>query len=90
MGVPLVTLAGEGHLRRTGITLLNAAGLSGWVAGSREEYIGLAVEKAGDLLGLREIRRGLRERMRGSPLGDARGYTVSLENAYRGMLESIQ
>jgi predicted O-linked N-acetylglucosamine transferase (SPINDLY family) len=48
------------------------------------------VEKAGDLLGLREIRRGLRERMRGSPLGDARGYTVSLENAYRGMLESIQ
>lgn len=87
MGVPMVTLAGESHLGRSGVTLLNAVGLSDWVAGSREEYIRLAVEKAGDVGGLREIRRGLRERTRGSPLTDACGYTRTLENAYRRMLE---
>lgn len=90
MGTPTVTLAGADHLARSGLTLLHAVGLEDWVAYSYDEYVQIAVSKAGDLAALREIRRGLRDRMLRSALMDSPGYTAALEQAYLRMLQAAR
>jgi predicted O-linked N-acetylglucosamine transferase (SPINDLY family) len=85
MGVPVVTLAGQGAVGRAGVSVLNNAGLAEFVAESREKYVRIAAGIAGDLKRLREIRRGLREKTLASPLMDARRYTQDVEAAYRKM-----
>jgi len=83
MGVPLVTLAGETPLARTGVTLLRNVGLEELIAGNEEEYVRIAADLAGDLPRLAESRRTLRGRLQSSPLMDAVGYVRDLEGAYR-------
>lgn len=83
MGAPIITLAGGLHAGRMGVSLLSNVGLQELVAHSHEDYIRIAVELAGDLPRLREIRRTLRDRMESSALRDEAGYTRRLESAYR-------
>jgi protein O-GlcNAc transferase len=45
----------------------------------------IAGELAGDLDRLVEMRAGLRERMRQSPIMDGRGWVRGIEEAYRAM-----
>ena len=85
MGVPVITLAGETHVSRVGVSLLAAVGLSDLVARSPEEYVALAVRLAGDRARLGELRRTLRGRVVGSRLGGARAFARALEEAYRAM-----
>ena len=85
MGVPVVSLRGTISLGRFGDTILSAVGLDAWVADSEERYLAIAVERAKDLAALAGVRRGLRERMRASPICDEAGYARALEDAYRGM-----
>ena len=85
MGVPVVTLAGRAHASRVGASLLTHLGAQEWVAGSPSEYAGICRRLTGDLGRLSEIRRGLRNRMSGSPLCDAQSFTKSLESAFRAM-----
>jgi len=87
MGVPMVTLAGKAHLSRTGVTILNAAGMANWIAGSPAEYVELAAGAARDR-GIRKLGGSLRDRLRRSPLMDGTDYTRRLEAAYRQMLVS--
>ena len=47
MGVPTVTLAGDWHAARVGVSLMTKLGLDDWVAPDRKAYVMLAVEKAG-------------------------------------------
>jgi predicted O-linked N-acetylglucosamine transferase (SPINDLY family) len=42
MGVPVVTLAGDAHRARVGMSLLNAIGRPEWVAHSEDEYVRIA------------------------------------------------
>ena len=83
MGVPTVTLAGDRHASRVGASLLHSVGLGELVAGSHEAFIDTAATLAGETDRLAELRRGLRERMRSSPLCDRFGFTRDLEHAYR-------
>jgi FkbM family methyltransferase len=85
MGVPVVTLAGEAHVSRVGASLLNRVGLDDLVARSPEEYVAVAVRLAGDRARLLELRRTLRDRVSGSPLGSPETFTRALEDAYRAM-----
>ena len=85
MGVPVVTLAGQTHASRTGVSLLTQVGLEEFIAETPERYVELAVEKAQDLDRLRQIRASLRERMASSSLMDYPGFTRKLEDAYRRM-----
>lgn len=79
MGVPVVTLRGDRHVSRASASILTAIGRQDWVAGSQDEYVKIAAGLAADAE-LRGRERGtLRERMRGSPLCDAAGYTRALE-----------
>jgi predicted O-linked N-acetylglucosamine transferase (SPINDLY family) len=85
MGVPVITLAGERHAARVGVSLLTRVGLTELIAQSPEEYVKLAVELAADTERLVQLRAGMRERMKHSPLCDAKSFTRDLETAYRGM-----
>lgn len=85
MGVPVITLAGERHAGRVGLSLLTQLGLTELIAKTPDEYVRLAVALAGNRERLAALRAGLRERMRRSPLCDAQSFTRDLEAAYREM-----
>jgi predicted O-linked N-acetylglucosamine transferase (SPINDLY family) len=82
MGVPVVTLAGRSHVSRVGASLLSSVGLPDLVATSGEEYVAKALTLAVDSARQRELRRGLRQRMKRSALLDAPRFTRGLEAAY--------
>ncbi|MBK5291088.1 MAG: hypothetical protein JJE04_05240, partial [Acidobacteriia bacterium] len=84
MGVPVITLEGERHAGRAGVSLLRQAGLDQLVAGSREDYVALAVKLARDLAWQRQLRAGMRERVQ-AHLVDGDGLARELERAYRNM-----
>lgn len=85
MGVPVVTLRGPTHAARMGSSILSAVGLHALIADSPEHYVDICVRLACEPDRLDEVRGGLRERMRGSPLMDARGFTAALESQYRSI-----
>jgi predicted O-linked N-acetylglucosamine transferase (SPINDLY family) len=85
MGVPVVTLAGQTHASRVGVSLLSNLGHPEWIATSPEGYVKIAVELAGDLPRLAQLRSTLRGRMEASPLMDAPGFAREIEAAYREM-----
>jgi predicted O-linked N-acetylglucosamine transferase (SPINDLY family) len=83
MGAPVITLAGDRHASRMGLSMMTAIGLPEFVAHTPEQYVQIAVEMAQDLPRLAAIRAGMRNRLKASPLLDAVGYTRNLESAYR-------
>ncbi|MGD9689752.1 MAG: CDC27 family protein [Phycisphaerales bacterium] len=85
MGVPVVTLAGQGHCARVGDSILRTVGLEEWIAGSEAEYVAIAARVAADRPGLAALRAGLRERLRSSALCDGPGFVRRWEGALRQM-----
>jgi protein O-GlcNAc transferase len=83
MGVPVISLAGEVYCQRLAASVLSNLGLGEWMAQSPEEYVRLAVKMAGDLPKL-----DLRERLKNSPVMDAKQFALDIENAYREMWNS--
>ena len=83
MGVPVVSLVGATGVGRGGASLLSNVGLPELVAKSPEEYVRIAADLARDTLRLNELRLGLRERMKRSPLMDEPRFARSMESAYR-------
>lgn len=88
MGVPSVVLVGQTHVSRVGLSLLANVGLPEFATDSVEKYVGAAAAAAGDVAKLAELRRGMRDRLRGSPIMDAAGFTRELESVYREMWSS--
>lgn len=83
MGVPVVTLVGNTLVGRAGLCLAENLELPSLVGVGPEGFEQRAVELAADLEGLEELRRTLREKMRGSALMDAKRFVRNLEAAYR-------
>jgi predicted O-linked N-acetylglucosamine transferase (SPINDLY family)/predicted SAM-dependent methyltransferase len=83
MGVPVVTLAGERHSSRVGVSLLMQVGLPELICDSLDAYVQTAMDLALDPQRLVSLRSSLRERMQASPLLDHAGFTRKLEAAYR-------
>jgi predicted O-linked N-acetylglucosamine transferase (SPINDLY family) len=86
MGVPVLTLAGRTVVGRAGVSQLTNLGMTDWIASAPEQFANRAVTAAGDLHALAEVRAGLRQRMRSSPLCNAVRFTRSIEASYRQML----
>ncbi len=82
-GVPVVAWAGKTYVSRFGSSGIASVGLEELVAGSRDQYVDIAVGLAGDLKRLRTLRKELRPRMLRSPILDAKTFTRDLEAAYR-------
>jgi predicted O-linked N-acetylglucosamine transferase (SPINDLY family) len=87
-GVPVITLAGQTHAARVGVSLLSNAGLPELIATTAEDYAERAVALAANSAQLAELRSTLRARMASSPLMDAAGTTRGIEQAYREMWRS--
>ncbi|HSY17601.1 MAG TPA: tetratricopeptide repeat protein [Candidatus Acidoferrales bacterium] len=87
MGVPVVTLAGRTHVARVGLSLVSHLGFPEWGVETADAYVAKCRELAGDLAGLAQVRSGLREQMRQSPLCDAVRFIGHLESAYGWMWE---
>jgi predicted O-linked N-acetylglucosamine transferase (SPINDLY family) len=85
MGVPVVSLAGNVHASRVGVSLLSNLGLSELIADSPETYVRLATDLASDRARLSDLRSTLRQRMQQSPLMDAPRFARNVEAAYRQM-----
>jgi protein O-GlcNAc transferase len=81
--VPVVTLAGDRHSSRVGVSILNAAGLGSLAASTAEAYVKIAASLAKNHAELAKLRRGLRAQLSRSPLLDTRRLTRELESAYR-------
>jgi protein O-GlcNAc transferase len=85
MGVPTITLVGQTVIGRAGWSQLSNLGLQSFAARTPEEYVAHAVQLAGDLPRLQDLRATLRARMRASPLMDGKRFARHMEQAYRQM-----
>jgi predicted O-linked N-acetylglucosamine transferase (SPINDLY family) len=83
MGVPVISLVGDQHRSRVGVSLLTRAGLAELLADDRAGYIDLAVSLATDRARLDTLRANLRARAMASALADAKAITIGLESGLR-------
>jgi protein O-GlcNAc transferase len=83
MGVPVVTLAGEAHAGRVGVSLLTRIGRSAWIAETRAAYVEIAAALVADRDALAAERATLRDTVRASGLVDGPAFTRALERFYR-------
>jgi protein O-GlcNAc transferase len=70
MGVPVLTLRGNGRMLRIGESLLHLAGLPEWIAEDEDAYVAKAVRFAAAPQALAELRAGLRPRLQATSLLD--------------------
>ena len=83
MGVPVITLRWPTLTGRVSTSIMTALGLSDWVAESPQQYVDLAVQKAGDLQSLAALRQALRGIFASSVIGDQVAYVRAVEREYR-------
>jgi len=85
MGVPTVTLLGEGITGRISASFLTTLGLTDLIATTPDEYVDAAIRAVGGLPQLADRRATLPDRLLASPIGDAHQYTRSVEAVYRSL-----
>ncbi len=78
-------LPGTTFSSRHSVSHLSNAGLSDWVANSREDYVRLACARAAELDALESLRATLRARVKASPLCDAPRFGAHLAAALRSV-----
>jgi predicted O-linked N-acetylglucosamine transferase (SPINDLY family) len=86
MGVPVLTLAGDMHASRVGVSILTGVGLGEFICSNDSDYVTRAAALAGDRSRLVELRASLRQRLLASPVCDAAVFTerffASIETAW--------
>jgi len=87
MGVPVISLIGDRHTSRVGLSILKQIGMEFFAASSEKEYVAKATALAANPDALSKIRASMRQRMIGSTLCDAKSFTKHVETAYREMWE---
>lgn len=85
MGVPVVTLAGNTHAGRVGVSLLTNAGVPELIARDEDGYVALAESLVSDAARLRAYRENLRGQLASSPICDAVGFAERFGAMLRGM-----
>ena len=87
MGVPVVTLFGDRHGSRFGLSILKNIGLEELAVASYDEYIKRAVMLAGDWELLTLLRKNLRTMMKKSPLMNTGLYLSEIQTAFAKILD---
>lgn len=85
MGVPIITLAGNTHRSRVGVSLLNSIGTPELIARDHDDYVRIAADLAGNRERLRRYHLDLRGMMAASPLTDAPRFARDFERVLRTM-----
>ncbi|WP_176785922.1 tetratricopeptide repeat protein [Propionivibrio dicarboxylicus] len=88
MGVPVVTVAGSDVVSRQTISALKNIGLSELAYPDVKSYVRGVVELAHDLTRLSCLRKGLRDRMKASPLLQSELFARDLELLYQRMWDA--
>ena len=86
LGVPVVSLYGNRHGTRFGLSMLTNVDLAELAVATVEEYVARAVMLANDSELLTLLRRNLREMMKNSPLMDATTYVRDVERVFKQIL----
>ena len=73
MGVPVVSLEGDRHSSRVGVSLLRAVDHGEWIARDGKDYVRIAATLAGEAPLRAELRSKLRGQMRRSASARSRG-----------------
>lgn len=84
MGAPVITLVGPSVFERLSYSALMNAGLEALSADTVDKYVQIAIDLAQDAPRLAELKRGLRERMRASPMGDTRQFAIDFYETIAG------
>jgi predicted O-linked N-acetylglucosamine transferase (SPINDLY family) len=85
MGVPVISLVGEHHFSRVGLSLLSAVGLDYFACKNEDEYVAKATVLASKPEALNKIRVQLRQRMKASDMCNPQKQAKNMEDAYRQM-----
>ena len=88
MGVPVVSLYGDRHGTRFGLSILANVGIEELAVNSYEEYINRAVMLAGDWELLTILRKNLRGMMKKSPLMGSANYIREIQEAFTKVLSN--
>jgi predicted O-linked N-acetylglucosamine transferase (SPINDLY family) len=83
MGVPVITLAGQAHAGRVGLSLLGSLGLEELIVRTPVDYVSCAVSLAMNPGRISELRHMLRERLLTSVICDADSFARKVEQAFR-------
>lgn len=83
MGVPVVSLFGERHHERVGLSMLTNVGLSDLAAGTVDEYVEKAVKLSEDTERLTALKMTLKDILFNSPLSDTLSFKKEFENVMR-------
>jgi len=83
MGVPILTLCGDRHSSRVGMSILSGLDLKMLVAESIEEYVNKAVFYAESPSMAADLRSVLRNMLAVSPFCDAKSFVLELEAFYK-------
>ena len=83
MGVPVVTLAGNWHASRVGISILARANLDDLIATTPSNYVKIAAALANSPDAIKEFRQRLRSSVVAGGLTNGARFTKELEKAYR-------
>jgi predicted O-linked N-acetylglucosamine transferase (SPINDLY family) len=82
MGVPVITLVGDRHASRVGLSILACMELTELIAYTSQQYIDAAVQLAAKPERLQHYRQTLRTRLAASSLMDGKTFTSRLEQSY--------
>ena len=88
MGVPVISLFGDKHGSRFGLSILENVGLAELAVDSLDEYINRAIELSGDKNLLALLRKNLRGMMAKSPLMNQKNYIREVEAAFIKILDT--
>ena len=77
-GVPLLSLTGNSHASRVGMSLMHAAGLDEWIADSIDAYVALAKSMSQRTSYLDNLRQSLPTKLVASPLGNTRQFATDM------------
>jgi len=89
MGVPIISMMGDNFASRMAGSILHHAGHPDLTVTTPAEYIARACELADDRPKLKDLRATLRGTLSASRLCDGKGYTRTIEDAYRDMWEKF-
>jgi len=85
MGVPVITLTGDHHAARVGVSLLSHTGLEQFIARDTADYARIACELADNPDDLAQLRQNLRTTLQDSALCDAVGFAQDFDACLHGL-----
>lgn len=85
MGVPVISLVGQHHMSRVGLTILARFGMAFLAASTPQEYITRATALAARQQNLVEMRAIMRRTIAGASLCNTNRFVRNVEAAYREM-----